>query len=436
VAFIDDNEDELGQAQGETQGPQIGQGSNLVSGGQGGASAGQGAGAGNGWTNIQAYLNANKGDTGSAQALSNTVNSQFGQEREKMTGDANKFVSDAETQNKNSIIGTSQADQYINQAGDLYRYDDKGTTGGKTTFGPGESAREKVTPGQEYTPATYDNGLDYGGVVNKMKSFLGGSYAGPKEYNYGFDTKTQNYGNNLKDNGGFDSLMNSVYANAAQKPLTSGQFQLQKQFDVNNQALSDARQNLSSGYDQLVSDRDKTVSDTTAKLGGLEEQYRNAQTGLTDYLGKQGNSYQAAIDRAESDARKSYNDSYKGDESYRSNALAGYTNPNDRLRNAGVWGDDGRSLTWEQLQREQNIVNDPNGLADYNDIRRGDTSYSAVAGQKRNYAGNTTALNDFYTAQDNKYANTADAEERRWNAIQDFLGTGAKRKEQGFKVRG
>lgn len=445
MAYIQNDEEELQQGQGQ---PQVGQGSNLVdSSGGAGTSAGQGAGAGQGWTNIQAYLNANKGDTGSSQALTNAVGSQFGKERESFSGDSAKFLDDANKQVKGSIIGNDQADQYIQQAGDMYKYDNKNTTGGKTTLGAGEGSQQKVTPGQEYQAPTYDNGLSYGDITNKFQNFLGGQYQGPKEYNYNLSTDAQNYGSNLKDNAGFDTLMNDVYSKAAQKPLSSGQFQLQKQFDVNNENLVNARNNLSGQYDQLVADRDKTVGDTTSQLGQLENQYRGAQTGLKDYLGKQSNSYQTQIDKAEADARQSYNNEYKGGSGY-GNSFSGIGfdpgregdlssgNANtlrDFLNSRGLGGDSFGHLTWEQLQKEQGIGNSGEGA--YKFLKQpGQTD--DVRDFRNQFASNTARLNDFYSAQDANYANTADPEERRYNAIQDFLGSNAARKQQGFKVRG
>jgi len=436
MAFIDQDleDDELNQGQGGQ--PQVG-GSSSIVGGTGGSSAGQGAGAGGGFTNIQAYLNANKGDTGSGQALSNTVNSQFNQERDKFAADSSKFLTDAQNQAKQNYIAEPDAQKLIDQAAGLYRYDNKGTTGGKTTFGPGEGSQEKVTPGQEQTPVDYGNNYSYDDITKKFQNALTAQYSGPKEYNYGFDTKTQNYGSALKDNASFDNLMTDVYSNAAKTPLTSGQYQLQKQFDVNNESLANARQNLSGSFDQLTKDRDKTVADTTAGLGATEQSYRENQTKLNDFLNNRTNDYDQQISQAESDARAQYNNQFKTEKSARNNALSGYVPDNSpQLRDLGVWGNDGKNITWEQLQNEQNQVTDPRGSAYYNDIRRGDSSYAAVRDQKDKWKGNIDALNDFYFASDNKYANTADNEERAYNAIQDFLNSGKAKKEQGFKVRG
>lgn len=449
MAYIDQNQALLDdQDQQNQQGLQsggdnslVGQSSNDVGSGQV-STAGIGPGGTGGWTNIQAYLNANKNDTGSAQALDRTVGGQFNQEKEKFTQDSSKFLGDATKQVDDAKVSNDQADQIIGQAAGLYSYnqpkptiDYGGGKGGVRT--PTSGVQEKVTPGNpSYQAPVYDASMDYQGLVGKMNSALTDQYSGPREYNYGFSDKTQEYGTNLSDNGGFDTLMNQVYSDSAGKPLSSGLYQLQKQLDVNNENLVGARNQLKDQYGQLTADRDKTVSDTTAGLTGLEKTYRQNQSALSDYLGEKANTFDQQIGKAESDARKEYgnvlNTSKSGYDSierqkildYMMGNTPGYYDPTKvsagvdeeaRRKAAGIWGDD---LTFGQLENEARLV--PNGtFAGVPDLQE----------RKR-------ALDSFYFDQDSKYADTADNEERAWNSIQDFLNSSAPRKEQGFKLRG
>jgi hypothetical protein len=208
---------------------------------------------------------------------------------------------------------------------------------------------------------------------------------------------------------------------------------LQRQLDVNNVALSQAKDKLAGDYGQLGKDKDQLVTDTTGKLADVEKSYRNNQSALKDWLYGQSDTTQEAIDKAEADARAAYGNTLKTGQS--GNKSVAYDNINaligqggtssifaqgDRQRRQArdIWGTD---LTWDQLAREQEFL----PTQSYN---------HAIYDPMIN--ANRQALEGFYGQQDELYGNTADAEERRWNAIQDFLNTGAEKKQQGFKVRG
>lgn len=426
MAYIADDDKQLqdpnspqGQQQQQTGGggpTTVGQGgSNDV--GSSTSTAGVGAGGTGGWTNIQAYLNANKGDTGSAQALSKTVGDQFNQEKNAYNTDSQKFLQGAQDKVNADKIDTGQADNLINHAKDSYSW-----TGGQNDA--------------------------YNQDVSKVQKSLTGTYQGPTTYNYGLSNQTQEYGNDLKDQtGGFDQIMNHIYQNAAPVPLSSGQLQLQKQLDVNNSNLVDARNNLANQYDQLGADRDKVVADTTSGLGGLEQQYRTNQNSLKDYLTRESNDYDTKVAQEQADARAAYQNTFATGQSGHAGAFvfpgSGNYYANVPLNNYGIGGD---NLTWKQLQNENTIGTSPYAgdevaselSANLNGNRlNGQTATAPIVGQvHQNYLNNTDYLNRFYGDQDKKYQNTADPEARSYNAIQDFLNTANARKSQGFKVRG
>lgn len=411
MAFIDNqNENELdpNAPQGQGQQPLVGAGSSIAGGSQGAPAAGAGPGGTGAWTNIQSYLNANQGDTGSSQALNRTVGDQFGKERDAFTNGSASYLQGAQDKVNKSKITNEQADQMIGQAGQQYDY------GG-------------------------NQGDQYNQLTSKVRQSLGDKYTGPTDYSYGLSTDTQNYGDELKQGGAFDTLMNHIYSDSSGKPLTPGQFDLQKQLDVSNQGLVNARNDLSSQYDKLVSDREKTVGNTTAALGDLQDQYSKNQTAFHDYLYGQSNAYDAKEAQAEADANAGYNESYKTDKTGRANSdfAAGLSSdPVGYYQSRNMWGSD---LTPEQLQNEQNFYNSrqgaPNhGSSDYDYIDHAPNELAQWQVLSNAFHGNTNALNDFYKQQIDKYKNTGDSEKRGFNVLQDFLNTGASKKQEEFRL--
>ncbi len=423
MAFIDQQDEDQAQGgQGGGASPLVGGGSQNVGAnlGQTAAPAGRGGSSG-GWVNLQTYLGANAGDTGSAQALNQTVGSQFDKEKDTFNNDSSAFIQNAQTQVDKEKISNDDADKSIKNAATEYNWQGK--------------------PNENYQQ-----------TVDKFQNALTGQYKGPKDYAYGFGAQTQGYGDQLKDSTGFDGLMSNVYSRTAKSPLTSGQFELQKQLDVNNTALVDARQNLNQRYDQLGKDRDAVVKSTTDSLGGLEKQFRTNQNSLRDYLGSQANSYDTQGAQAEADARAAYNKEYTTGQSSIGDSLY------DRMHAASGNYGDGTSWwmgnldngkagnNWQDLQQlmdggnrlnSENFLNysmdvNANGAqswADYDSLAQ----LQGLEGNYRNQA--QQSLTDFYGAQDAKYAETGDEQDRSYNAIQDFLNSTTDRKKQGFRVR-
>lgn len=406
MAFFDDPNKQQDPTQGQTA--QTGGGSAPSIGGStasdiGGVStAGVGAGGTGGWTNIQAYLNANQGDTGSANALKNTVGSQFNDEQGKMQSDSTKAVSDAQGQFDKNKISTDQAGQMVNDNAALYDY------------------------GGTQSKAYQDN-------TSKMQSALNDKYSGPTSYAYGFSAPTQNYGDNLGNDQGFKGVMNYVYGKAAGQPLNSGEAELQGQLDVNNGNLSKARNDLSTQYQGLQNQRDQTVAGTTAKLNDIGTQYQDNQNNLKGYLNQQLGSYDSKVGQEQQAARDAYNGEYNS-ASGRQNALYGM--PVD-IGGATANNLYNANATWSGLQHEGDIKNNPGSAwsQPLNGQYMGQgAGYAALEAQRAN--ANQGALQNWYGAEDQKYANTADPEKRDYNAISDFLGQTGNKKDSGFKVRG
>lgn len=398
MAFILDQQEEEQNGQGQStqqplsggQSAQVGGGSNTTQ----NASAGVGKGGQGGWTNLQSYLGANTGNTGGSQILDKNVSSQFGQEKSKIQDDSTSYVSNAQKQIDDNKVTTEQADQAINDAAMNYDW------GGQHKAG-------------------------YTATVDKMKNALTGSYQGPTSYNYSFGADTQNYGNALRDDNSFNKLMGDMYSKTAGGPLSTGQRALQNQLDVNNDDLQTVRSKLLNDYSGLNDFRDQAVNDTTQKLSNVERDYRTSQNALRDYLSGKTNELDTSIARQEADARKGYNDAFNsgsGRKALGYDTIAGIKGNNAEIAprtNLGVWGD---NLTFSQLQREGDA------------FKNGELKWY-TPDRDPDLASKQALLNEFYSGQDAKYANTADEDERRYNALADFLGLSGK-KEQGFKVRG
>lgn len=467
MAFIQgQDEDELLNGQQ----PLVGQGSAQVGQAQGsglGGPAGAGGQSG-GWTNLQAYLTANQGDTGSAGALQKTVGDQFSKERSDMTGNAQKSLSDAQQYAADNSLSQGKVDDLTKRATELYSWGgeqqqqpaggkDQALGGGGQTTGTQEKVTDDGSPGPVAgNSGNVDSSKSYDELVGQIKSGLTNQYTGARDYSYGFGNQTQEMGSQLKDNGGFDQLMNHIYSNAAGRPMSSGQYALQKQLDVNNEGLSSARQSLGQQYDQLGKDRDKTVTDTTKSLGDIEKNYYNNQNAMRDYIGGKANQYDTNLAQAEADARKSYQDEFAGGisnaqtlEQFLSGSLIdpndSYNRTRDNIGNYVNPRDNGvAGQNWQDLQQMldgSSYIDDAalRGLltsggtggpttfdqGQYDRVRAGEQQYKNMIQQQ---------LAQFYADQEAKYSNLGQEQRGAYNVLQDFLGLDNK-KQRTFNVR-
>jgi hypothetical protein len=226
------------QPQGSGASPLVGGGSSAV--GNNVSTAGVGAGGTGGWTNIQAYLNANQDNSTTANALNNTLGSVFEQEKSKLQSDAQNVKSQAE-----------------------------------------QAAQPKITQ---------DQAKSYIGDTSKageFQDYWGSSYGGPNQYSYGTSANVQNYGQGLGSTQGFQGVMTDVYRQAAGGQISPGQLALQRQIDLNNPHLEQARENLSSQYGDLQNAIQSTVGDTNAALSQYRNQYDQSKNDLRSFLEQQ-----------------------------------------------------------------------------------------------------------------------------------------------------
>lgn len=233
-----------------------------VSGGSPGVS---GAGGTNGWTNIQAYLNANQGNNSSANALNNQVGSAFNQDKQNLESSSAQAKQQAQAQVDQNNISQDKASSLIQDAGKNYSY------------GSGPQSSQ------------------YQGDIGQLTGALSAKYNGPTDYNYGLSQDTQNYGQALGNDQGFQGVMSALYNNAAGGSMGQGAMALQTQLDQDNPAVAQARQNLLSQYSGLTNEQNQTVADTQNAIKQAQSNFGDNQNSLKSYLNQMGTGDQSAL---------------------------------------------------------------------------------------------------------------------------------------------
>ena len=366
--------------------------------------AGVGAGGQGAWTNIQAYLNANKKDTATASFLDQKVGSQLDQEKSLLDQSVDEKKTEADSQVNNLSQTRAGADDTIKKAAQAYQWE-----------------------GTQSDP--------YAQNTSKIRDALGAKYTGPSNFAYGYSAPTENYRAALSNDQGFKQVLDDSYRERAGGNLTGGQLALQRQLDTTNDNLANTRTSLLSRMSGLDSYRDEKAADADTYFRGAAERFGNEQTGLRDDLGRLQNEADTRISQAEADARAGYSESLKGKSGAKSakwdnihslggSAQADYMRDSliNTLTNRDVWGD---NLSYGQLETEQQLA----------PTLRVGTGDNLVYFDKAPVEANAATLNAFYGEQDEKYKDTADADERYFNTITDILNSN-NRKERGFKVRG
>lgn len=394
---VGDEKDQQSQVGGSDSGPQIvGGASNVVVGGHGGGGPVNAGGApgGGAWTNIQAYLNANKHTDSSAKALEDRYTSAFDKERESAIGEAGKIKDQAKQTVDSNIVGQDKASQLINQASQQYNY------GG-------------------------DHGQQYKDNVGQLENSLSAEYSGPSSFTYGISNDAQRY-SNLGDRGAFRNIMDEIYRDTAGGQMTGGQLALQRQLDTSNVALQNARNSALQQYSGLQGDIDQTVVDTTSALHDYGDQFRNKQEELKTYLGNLSNTARQDVTQREIEARQAL-------DTARASELSGIADLNTVYAPKGWFFDtpggtpmsDNMSFAdaekfWDKTQYIKNAW-DANA-----DVGNPISTY---------YNNLKSALDNFYSNQTQQHHNTGDAEKRKFNTIMDILGRD-ENLAQGFDVMG
>lgn len=248
-----------------SQVPLSGQGGSGFAGGGAGASGQAGTGgASKGWTNIQTYLDANKGNQGTASALNKEVGGTFDQEKQKLTDSASQATAGAQKQVTDNKIGQDQASKLISDSASQYNYK-----------GPQNEAYQQNT--------------------GKLKGSLSSQFKDPGTYGYGLGAQTQEYGKNLGSDAGFKAIINSLYNKSSGGTMSTGARALQSQIDQENPLIPQARENLLNRYSGLTGDVTKTVGDVNKSFSDAKSQFGADQKALKDYLSNQRLTNNAAV---------------------------------------------------------------------------------------------------------------------------------------------
>lgn len=288
MAFLpDDNNKQLDPNNPQTnQGNQIQQdpltsgpvGGAVVSGSGGAQGSPVGPGGQGGWTNIQAYLQANKGnEAASANRLTDTVGGQFQKEKDNFTQKSTEQKNAAQNEVNQNYLGQDKASQLITQMGSQYKYKEP-------------------------------QGQDYNQWKNTIQGALNYQYQGPQGFSYGLDQKTQNLGNNLKDDGQFFNLMGDVYNEAAQGKMGQGGRSLQRQLDTNNEKLAQARASLLNQYSGLSDEIAQGTANTDQAVKASMNQLQQMPAEIQQYLTGKKDQELAAVDTGIQDYLKKAKD--------------------------------------------------------------------------------------------------------------------------------
>jgi hypothetical protein len=409
MAFLAQNNklQDPNQAQGQDQAsgqtvPLSGSSGGVITGATGGQ-APSGAGGQGSWTNIQAYLNANKGDTGSANMLNKQSSDTIGKEKQNVDQQSSQAKQQAQGQADQVNYSQDKASQILQDASKNYNYD-----------------------------STQPQNDAYNQDTSQLKNALSAKYQGPTNFAYGISSDAQNFGQNLNSNPGFNQIMGQLYNKAGGGKMTSGQLALQGQLDVNNQALNQARQNAIANYAGLGDYVNQNATDTNNAIQGAQNQFTQNQQNLLGYLNTTAGAQQSAEKQAEDQAKTNYLSEYNGGESGLASALLAPTLNGSPLNFDANWYTSmgmpvNSNMTWAQLQAEKDHES-PLGLDKI--IAQNPDIYGGVQSA---FGNNASALNNFYNQEESKYANTGDEQKRDYNAIMDILGN-SDRMNQGFDV--
>lgn len=364
--------------------------------------AGVGAGGQGSWTNIQAYLKANKNDTGSAQSLDKKVSGVLGQEKQNLQTAVGDTLNKAGEQSRVYDDAKTNTKEWLNKAANAYSWDNQ-------------------------------HGDDYRDTVEKVKGLKTQAYTGPQNFSYANSADFSRANEALNNDEAYKGYINDLYKERTGGVLNSGQAALQNQFDVNNESLASTRAKLATQMAGFDSDRTAAVTSTDAAIQAAQNKFRNSQAGYNDYLNNLANEYDSSITQQEIDARNAYDQTYNSDSGRKNYLIGGVTSD-------GIGDRDDIKLlpkdaTWKQINdfKRQTVSDDAYEAADAMGLL--DTLRSIASRSNAKYGENRSALDEFYSQQDEKYGMTADEDERKYNTLSEILGS-LNKKEKGFKVRG
>jgi hypothetical protein len=234
---LDDKQKKLGDLAGDPaqapSGPSgLSQASALVTPGSGGGVAG--AGGSGGWTNVQAYLNANQSNNRTGDMLNSQVGSKINAAESDFGQKYGGFKSAVGSEVERTNLDESAVNDLYSKAAGSFSYGEK--------------------------PQAYQES------VGKLKAGVQ-EYKGPESFSYTLGDDVKGYGQSLGDDQGFSGLLQNLYKDTAKGQWTSGMNALQRQLDTSDENLHGVRQSLLSKYSGLDSGVAASAKDSSDLVG-------------------------------------------------------------------------------------------------------------------------------------------------------------------------
>lgn len=255
---------------------QLGQGQSIGGGEAPFANGGAGSGAQPGtggiapqWVNIQNYLGANQGTGASAKLLEQTAKGDLDQEK--------KYVQDYTDLYKRTADQTYQTPDYAGNKQKIGQMVDA-EAGGNSQYRSGVQNYLNSNPysATGYSPTLPQNGTPAPPVAS------GTPLNDQFNYNFGKGTggKVASYGSQLNDDSNFYNGMMADMYRRGQEPgssFTPGMMALQKNLDVNDQALKSTRDSLRSQFPSIEQELTQKARESNEYTKGKRDAYQSGQ---------------------------------------------------------------------------------------------------------------------------------------------------------------
>jgi predicted acetyltransferase len=229
------------------------------------------------WTNIQAYLGANKDNNSSSKLLEDNVGGALDTEQKRFDKESTDITNQGKTKAEDSTNIVNQFQPNLDQS----------------AGGAGNS--------------------DYSGKAN---SFLNSQF-GIQSYTFATDGKAADSYNNLKKDDTFYNQQNDLYKKATGGQLSSGQGALQTQLDTNNENLANMRSGILKKYTGITDDVGTNINKVNTDLNGYQNTYdtNRSNFGTTartnnSSLNTQSNAYQNQINDINTERQNVLNQPY------------------------------------------------------------------------------------------------------------------------------
>lgn len=269
----------------------------------------QGSGGQGNWTNIQNYLNANKG-VDSSGVLKSQFTDKLGGEKSRLENEATT-AKDTAAAERAKVVGTDKASQLIQDQNNYKvestsNYNDSYdttpyTTGTTTTGTTGLKSSGGLAVGGNTNKEwnVYGKGDNYDSTVGTLRGSLDAKYEGPDSFNFEQDQGLLNRGELL--GGGLDEykkFLGDIYGDAAGRGLTQGQRALQSQLDMSSSNFGANRQNAQNALGDYKSAYDTLVPETQSAIENAMSGFATGQSDLRNYLNSSQTDYMGEIDSA------------------------------------------------------------------------------------------------------------------------------------------